>query len=149
ARRAIADGKRVAGVVNNDMIGFTNDHRLDMTIRWSNPGIRDVMHGAAIFFTDLITYDARYYLYTDAASLNDAFGDIVGGMGAYPVLGNPYYHQPTDRLETVNQRLVTEACKTTIASIVLLASTPKPVRDVALRALERGDWELSWTPAPE
>ncbi len=149
ARRAVAEGKQVVGVVNNDMIGFTNDHRLDMTVRWSNPGIRDIMHGAAIYFTDLITYDAHYYRGTDAGSLNDAFGDIVGGMGAYPILSTPYYHQPTDRVENVNQRLVAEACKVTIASIILLASTPRPVQDLELRPTQNGRLDLSWVPSPE
>ena len=34
----------VAGALNNDMVGWTNDGRLDNTIRYSNPGIRDIQH---------------------------------------------------------------------------------------------------------
>ena len=55
---------------------------------------------AARAFLQTGHFDARYYRFTDAGSLNDGFGDIVGGMGAFPILGNPYYHQPTDRIET-------------------------------------------------
>ena len=149
ARRAVVQGKAVTGVINNDMIGYTNDHRPDMTIRWSGPGVRDVMHGAAIFFTDLITYDARYYRNTDAVSLNDTFGDIVSGMGAYPVLGNPHYHQLTDRVDTVNQRLVAEACKVTVAAIMALASSPAPVSGVTTRQLNDGSLQVTWTSAAE
>src|SRR5690606_21270242 len=35
-RRAVADGKRIVGALNNDMIGYANDQRLDNTIRYSN-----------------------------------------------------------------------------------------------------------------
>src|SRR5690606_29059383 len=55
-RRAVAEGTRIVGALNNDMIGWANDQRLDNTIRYSNPGIRDVQHGAAMLFTRLITY---------------------------------------------------------------------------------------------
>jgi len=110
--------------LNNDMIGWSNDQRLDNTIRYSNPGIRDIQHAAAMHFSELITYDALYYKSTDAAAYYEAYGDIVGGIGSYPVLGNPNYHQATDRLETINHRLVAEVAKTTVATIMLLASSP-------------------------
>jgi len=96
-RVAREKGLRIVGALNNDMIGWANDYRLDNTIRYSNAGIRDVQH-AASFLTKLITYDARYFKSTDAASYYEAYGDIVGGIGSYPVLGNPHYHQPTDDL---------------------------------------------------
>ena len=43
-RRAVADKVKLVGALNNDMIGWANDHRLDNTIRYSNPGIRDIQH---------------------------------------------------------------------------------------------------------
>ena len=36
----------IAGALNNDMIGWAGDNRMDNTIRYSNPGIRDIQHGA-------------------------------------------------------------------------------------------------------
>src|SRR5690606_39011344 len=74
-RQAVRDSLRVVGALNNDMIGFANDHRLDNTIRYSNPGIRDIQHAAAMQFSDLITYDALYYKSTDAAAYYEAWGD--------------------------------------------------------------------------
>ena len=65
----------IAAVVNNDMVGWANDHRLDATVRYSNPGLRDVQHAAAMQFTRLITYDALYYKNTDAAAFTDLYGD--------------------------------------------------------------------------
>jgi len=77
-----------------------------------------------------------------------AWGDIVGGIGSYPILGNPHYHQPHDILETINHQLVAEVSKTTVASIMLLASTP--ARLTGLEAtLTGGIVQVKWNPAPE
>ena len=40
---------------------------------------RDLQHAAAFLFTDLVTYDARYYKNTDAHAYYEEYGDIVGG----------------------------------------------------------------------
>ncbi len=146
-RLAVANGDRIVGALNNDMVGFANDHRLDNTIRYSNAGIRDLQHAAAGLFTRLITYDARYYRSTDAAAYYEAYGDIVGGIGSYPILGNPHYHQSHDVLETINQQLVAEVSKTTIASIMLMASSPS--RLTGLRVTQSAPTEAVWTPAVE
>ena len=143
-RLAIESGKHIVGALNNDMVGWTNDHRLDNTIRYSNPGIRDIQHAAAIQFSDLITYDALYYKSTDAAAYYEAYGDIVGGIGSYPVLGNPHYHQSHDRLETINQQLVAEVSKTTVATLMLLASSPSRINDLVVT-----DGVARWAPSPE
>jgi hypothetical protein len=147
-RRAQEQGMRIVGALNNDMIGWANDHRLDNTIRYSNAGIRDVQQGAS-FLTKLITYDARYFKSTDAASFYEAYGDIVGGIGSYPVLGNPHYHQPTDLLETVNHELVAETSKVTLASVMLLASSPSPVKDLKLDATGTSAIKATWTASLE
>ncbi len=147
-RRAEADGLHVAGVLNNDMIGFTRSHRLDNTIRYSNDGIRDIQHAASHMFSDLITYDARYYRGTDAAVFFDAYGDIVGGIGSYPVLHNPHYHQHSDELWTINQRLVAAVSRTTVASIMSLADGPSRVTGLH-RVEEEAELAFAWDPAPE
>ncbi|HEX6134308.1 MAG TPA: M20/M25/M40 family metallo-hydrolase [Longimicrobiales bacterium] len=147
-RRAVENGDRLVGALNNDMIGYANDQRLDNTIRYSNDGIRDIQHGAAILFTDLITYDAKYYKSTDAHAYYEAYGDIVGGIGSYPILGNPHYHQTHDHLETINHQLVAEVSKTTVATLMKLASSPSRVKNVRVtRSGRRAD--VSWEPLPE
>jgi hypothetical protein len=147
-RRAIADKWQIVGALNNDMVGWANDARLDSTIRYSNPGIRDIQHAAAIQFSNLITYDALYYKGTDAAAYYDAFGDIVGGIGSYPVLSSPHYHQSHDVLENINHQLITEVAKTTAATLALLASSPSRLTD--LKAELKGfTATVSWKPSPE
>jgi hypothetical protein len=148
-RRAIADKLRIVGAVNNDMVGWANDSRLDNTIRYSNPGIRDIQHAAAMQFTKLITYDALYYKGTDAAAYYEAFGDIVGGIGSYPVLSSPHYHQPHDVLENMNHQLITEVAKTTAATLMLLASSPSRLVGLKVDRFGDGSARLSWTPSPE
>lgn len=145
-RRAVAAGDRIVGALNNDMVGFRNDDRMDNTIRYSNAGIRDIQHAAAFLFTGLITYDSRYYQNTDAHAYFEQYGDIVGGIGSYPILGNPHYHDPHDRLDTIDQQLVAEVAKTTVATIMQLASAPSRLRppvatriDLALRV----DWKAA------
>jgi Tol biopolymer transport system component len=148
-RQAIEKKLPIVGALNNDMIGWTNDYRLDNTIRYSNAGIRDLQHAASFLFSRMITYDARYFKATDAAAYYDAYGDIVGGFGSYPVVASPYYHQPTDLLETVNQQLLVEAAKANIASIMLLASSPSRIKDLKIGGVKGDTLEVSWTPSPE
>jgi Tol biopolymer transport system component len=148
-RLAQEAGDRVVGALNNDMVGWANDDRLDNTIRYANPGLRDLQHSAALLFTRLITYDAHYYKFTDAHSLVDGFGDVVAGIGSYPVLGNPHYHQPHDVLETVNHRLVAEVGRTTLASVVLMASSPSRVAEVTAVRKAGGAVDVGWKPAVE
>ncbi|HEX2290021.1 MAG TPA: M28 family peptidase, partial [Pseudonocardiaceae bacterium] len=148
-RRAIEAGDRVVGALNNDMVGWANDDRLDNTIRYANPGLRDVQHAAALGFSDLITYDARYYKFTDAHSLVDGFGDVVSGIGSYPVLGNPHYHQPHDVLETVNHRLVAEVGRTTLATAVLMASSPSRLTGLMATRGADGSVDVRWNAAVE
>jgi hypothetical protein len=146
-RRAVANNDRIIGALNNDMIGFQNDHRYDNTIRYSNPGIRDLQHAAAFLFTKLITYDAKYYRSTDAAAYYEAYGDIVGGIGSYPILGNPHYHQSHDQLETIDQQLVAEVSKTTVATLMVLASSPARLKD--LKITQAATTQLEWAASPE
>ncbi|MEO7362020.1 MAG: M20/M25/M40 family metallo-hydrolase [Gemmatimonadaceae bacterium] len=148
-RQAKADGLKLVGALNNDMLGWSNDNRLDNTIRYSNEGIRDVQHVAAMEFSRMITYDAFYYKSTDAAAFYDGYGDIVGGIGSYPVLGNPHYHQPHDVLEVENHQLIAEASKTTVATLMMLASSPSRVAGLAVANSTPVPITATWTPSPE
>jgi dipeptidyl aminopeptidase/acylaminoacyl peptidase len=148
-RVAEEEGLEVAGVINNDMMGWTRHHRLDNTIRFSNYGIRDVQHSGAILFTDLITYDSRYYRFTDAQVFFEAYGDVIGGIGSYPILGNPNYHQPTDRLETINHHLVREVAKSTTATLMNLANTPSKITGLEVSEGRGSRVNVSWNASPE
>lgn len=147
-RVAAEQQMRVVGALNNDMLGWAGDGRLDNTIRYSNPGIRDVQHNAALRYSKLITYDALYYKGTDAAAFYEAWGDIVGGIGSYPVLGNPHYHQATDVLATIDHDLVAATARTTVATLMLLASSPSRITALEVEAAA-GAVTARWNPSPE
>ncbi|MEX0608968.1 MAG: M20/M25/M40 family metallo-hydrolase [Balneolaceae bacterium] len=148
-RQAQEKGMKIVGALNNDMVGMANDSRLDNTIRYSNPGIRDIQHASAFLFTDMVTYDALYYKFTDAHAYYEAYGDIVGGIGSYPVLGNPFYHQWNDNLETINHQLVTEVAKSTAATMMLLASSPSRIKNVAVENEGKNKFSVDWELSPE
>ncbi|PWN05215.1 M28 family peptidase [Rhodohalobacter mucosus] len=148
-RLAGEEGLWAMGVINNDMMGWTRHHRLDNTIRFSNYGIRDVQHSGAILFTDLITYDSRYYRNTDAHAFFDAYGDVIGGIGSYPILGNPNYHQTTDHLETINHNLLKEVAKSNIATFMMLASAPSKVTGLSVVDFGGNRAMAQWNANPE
>ena len=148
-RRAIERKLQVLGAINNDTIGWTEDHRLDNTIRYANSGLRDLMHAASIGFSRMVTYDSHYIRSTDAVPLFETFGNVVAGLGSHPVLGNPYYHTAQDRLEVVNQELIEEATKFMVASVIMMTSSPSPVREVKALLKEDGSVDITWAPNPE
>jgi hypothetical protein len=148
-KRAQDNKWKIAGALNNDMVGWAADSsQLNNTIRYSNPGIRDIQHGASFLFTDLVLFDAKYYKSTDAAAFYDGWGDIVGGIGSYPVLSNPNYHQPTDFIETMNFKQILETAKVTAATLVYLASSPSRLNGLKAERTASGI-ALSWLPSPE
>jgi hypothetical protein len=102
-----------------------------------------------MLFTRLITYDALYFKGTDAAALYDAYGDIVGGIGSYPVLGSPHYHQPSDLLEYEDHQLITETSKTTIATLMLLASSPSRLTHLKVESYTGTTASVSWDASAE
>jgi hypothetical protein len=112
-------------VLNNDMMGWSNDHRLDNTIRYSNPGLRDLQHAAAIGFSSLITYDAFYYKSTDAQALLRRVGRHHRRHRLVPDARQPALPSGARRAgDDQSSQLVAETSKTTIASIMLMASSP-------------------------
>src|SRR5262249_22886346 len=86
---------------------------------------------------------------TDAMLFYDAYGDVLGGVGSYPVLGSPYYHQASDLLENENHQLIAETSKATVATIMLLASSPSRLTNLKIESYTGGTATLSWTPSPE
>jgi hypothetical protein len=130
-RRAVASGEKISGVLNNDMGGWVEDGRFDDTIRYASNYLRDVEHAAAIQFSKLITYDAKYYRGTDAGVFYDAYGEIAAGIGGYPILASPHYHESHDALETISPQIIAEIAKVSVASMVLMAQQPELPRQTS------------------
>jgi hypothetical protein len=52
-------------------------------------------------------------------------------------------------LEGINHELVTEVSKTTVATLMLIASSPSRLKDLKMDRYAGRTAELSWTPSPE
>jgi acetylornithine deacetylase/succinyl-diaminopimelate desuccinylase-like protein len=142
-------GTKVMGFINHEVIGWANDHRMDNTIRHNNDDLRDATHAAAFLFSRLITYDSYYVRSTDAAIFHDAYGEIVTALAGFPLLGNPHYHQPSDDVRTIDMQLVAEGAKTTIATVMLMASSPAPLKEPRVERRDGARAEVAWTASPE
>jgi peptidase M28-like protein/WD40 repeat protein len=147
-RRAKAAGVRVMADLNNDTFAWTREARTEATVRYSNPAFLDIEHGAALEFTSLVTHDARMFQSSDGGAFFEGYGDIVGGFGSYPILASPHYHQSSDAAETVSPRTIAEVAKATVASLMLLSSSPSPLHDLRATKTASGA-TVTWTAAPE
>jgi hypothetical protein len=65
------------------------------------------------------------------------------------VLASPHYHQASDRLEFENHQLILETSKTTVATVMLMASSPSRLTNLKVDSYTGGIASLSWTPSPE
>ncbi len=64
------------------------------------------------------------------------------------MLSSPHYHQPSDLLENENHQLIAETSKTTVATLMLLASSPSRIKNLKVRRAAAGT-AVTWTPSPE
>jgi hypothetical protein len=64
-------------------------------------------------------------------------------------LSSPHYHQPSDLLEYENHQLIAETSKTTVATLMLLASSPSRIKNVRIDRESGTTAHISWTPSPE
>ena len=72
----------------------------------------------------------------------------MGGLGSYPILANPNYHQPSDLIETMSFRQIMETAKVTAATLTYLASSPSRLKGLTVER-KGGTVNLTWTPSPE
>ena len=62
---------------------------------------------------------------------------------------NPHYHQASDLLEFENHQLILETSKTTVASLMLMASSPSRLTNLKVESYTGAVASVSWTPSPE
>jgi hypothetical protein len=65
------------------------------------------------------------------------------------VLGNPHYHTSHDVLEVENHRLITEARKTTVATLMMLANSPSRLNGLRIATSTGNNHAIEWTASPE
>ena len=63
------------------------------------------------------------------------------------MLASPHYHQASDLLEYENHQLIAETSKTTVATVMLLASSPSRLTNLKVDSYTAEAAALSWRPA--
>jgi hypothetical protein len=129
AAAARAAGERVLGVINLDMIAYTDVTPEDLQI---------IVNDNSAWLADLFTAAGPHYGFVNATKMVDAsivysdhspFWDngypALLAIEDYP-LNNPYYHQTTDTLDKLNLDFFTVGTR---ASVGLLAELAQPVRE--------------------
>jgi hypothetical protein len=124
ARDADQRGEKIIGVINMDMISYT-DHLpedLDVITNSGSSWMGDVLETAAQNYSTIevsTTRDGSYY-YSDQASFWDRGYPAILCIEDYEDT-NPYYHSKYDTLDTINLDFLTEAGKTCLAAAAQLA----------------------------
>ena len=126
ARRARDQGERIIGVVNLDMIAYVKkpDTLVDIIVNDASSWLGDKAARATSAYTTLSPRKSinASFVYSDHASFWDA---------GYPALleieagDNPYYHQTTDTIGTLDFDFFTQ---TTRAALAVLTELAQPVR---------------------
>ncbi len=144
----------IGGVVNGDMIAWQDDAYLDCIIQRR--------FGAPVWLSDLFCQAGQFYaptliidpVYSSGGS--DWYSFAVLG---YPSVGamegsnngfNPYYHDTSDLVNTLDPVLFTEVTKTMIATLAILGSYPGIVQNTEVKDIGNGNQlEVSWSQSQE
>jgi hypothetical protein len=129
AARARAAGERIIGVINLDMIAYADAMPEDLEVIVNGPSewLADRLIASAALYADLTarkTVDASF-VYSDHSPFWDNGYQALLAIEDNP-LRNPYYHQTTDTIDTLNFEFFTDSTR---ASLALLAELAQPVRE--------------------
>jgi hypothetical protein len=124
ARAADQRGEKIIGVINLDMISYTDylPEDLDVITNGGSGWLGEVLETAAQNYSTidvLTTRDGSYY-YSDQASFWDRGFPAVLCIEDYEDT-NPYYHSRYDTIDTINLDFLTEAGKVCLAAAAQLA----------------------------
>ncbi len=153
AGRADSLDEDIGGVVNLDMIGYMDDADYDCIIqRRDNVSLwlSDLFHDAGqLYVPSLLIYP------TTSSGGSDWYPFALYG---YPAVGgaenagshwNPYYHDTSDVLSTLDPVLYTMITKVSVATIAILGSYPGVVEDVVAYDMGEGSsLQINWSPSP-
>ena len=130
ANQAWEREEKIVGVINLDMIGFSNNlpEDLDVVHNGSSAWIAECYKTQADLYTNLpINIRAVPSLtYSDHAPFWDSGYYAILGIEDWP-LNTPFYHTQDDKLETMDMALVTDATRVSLAVAAAMAQLEGPV----------------------
>lgn len=140
ASEAKENGEKIIGVINLDMIAYTDYSPEDLDIL-SNPKsqwLGDIFLSNTEAYTNLkATHTINSsFQWSDHASFWHQNYSAITGIEDISI-SNPYYHTPSDKIETLNLTFATEATKAATANVIYLAqlydnSLPEPPSSIQL-----------------
>ncbi len=124
AKAAASRGEKIVGVINLDMVSFTDalPEDLDVIVNANSRWIATVLESAAQNYStiDVATTVDGSYDYSDHSSFWDRGFAAVLCIEDYEDT-NPYYHTKNDTINTINLSFATQATRTCLAATAQLA----------------------------
>lgn len=122
--------ERIVGVINLDMIGFTNNDPEDLDVIHNGPSawIAESYQTQASLYTHLPVKVSAVpsLVYSDHAPFWESGYYAVLGIEDWP-LDTPFYHTQNDKLETLNMDFVTDSTRVSLAVAAVMAQLEGPV----------------------
>mgnify|MGYP001195803675 CR=1 FL=1 len=152
ARRADSLDLDIAGVIDLDMIGWTNQGLLNCNIHYTQ--------GFCLWLVDLFVQAGQIYApeltyfeeFLSAGSDNRSFS-----LRGFPAIWgaerwynqNPNWHRPTDILANITPAMHLGATKAAVATLAILGVHPGPVDGIAITDFGTGSsLRVSWSQSP-
>lgn len=149
ARRADSLNLDVAGVINLDMIGWTNAGQLFCNIHHTYDHclwLSSLFYYAGQLYAPELTYFEEYWQggSDDLSFSSRGFPAIWGGERWY--FQNPNWHRPTDILANITPAMHLGATKAALATLAIMGLYPQQVGDVTVADIGNGtSLQVSWS----
>jgi len=161
AQAARQRGEDILGVINMDMIGYADrlPEDLDLIVNDRSDWLGNKYVASATMYAPLAILQAINASVTgsDHSPFWDQGYSALLGIEDIP-LKNPYYHKPTDTVDTLNLDFATAVTRASLAAVAELAQPSSPVapptgiqaRSQTVRSLftSRKMVVLTWNPSP-
>jgi hypothetical protein len=129
ATQARSRGERIIGVINLDMIAYADQvpEDLDVIVNPYSEWLAERVRLSAEAYTGLPVREIvnASFVYSDHASFWETGYPALLGIEDEP-LQNPYYHQTTDTVETLNFDFFSDSTKTALSTLTELAQPVRP-----------------------
>ncbi|UCG29959.1 MAG: M20/M25/M40 family metallo-hydrolase, partial [candidate division WOR-3 bacterium] len=153
AHRADSLDLDIGGVINLDMIGWTNGGLLNCNIQYTYDFSLWLTHlfgdAGELYAPELTYFDEQFSGGSDDFSFSArGFPAIWGAERWY--YQNPHWHRPTDILSNITPAMHLGVTKAAVATLAILGLHPGPVRDITIADIGSGNsLQVSWTASIE
>jgi hypothetical protein len=135
---ALAASQRIVGVINLDMIAYADKmpEDLDVIVNTQSQWLAERAALAAMTYTGLSVRKSinASFVYSDHSSFWDRSYPALCGIEDESIM-NPYYHQTTDTIDTLNFDFYESAAGTALAALSDLAQPLRPGYPLTPRSL--------------